>query len=67
MEPDTQCRIEVIPEDAAHIGSFELTVQSRWVRSKGYASEAGFTIVASPKGRLFQRYVDYLGYRASQA
>jgi hypothetical protein len=65
IEPDTQCRIEVIPENAAQIGSFDLTVQSKWVRSRGYASEAGFAIVASPRGKPFQRYVDYLGYRAS--
>jgi hypothetical protein len=67
IAPDIQYRLEIIPENAAHIGNFELTVQSRWIRSGGYASEAGFAIVASPKGKLFQRYVDYLEYRAAQA
>jgi hypothetical protein len=67
MNPEAQYQIEVIPENAAHVGRFELTVQSRWLRSGGYASEVGFAIVASPKGKLFQRYVDYLEYRSSLA
>ncbi|MDR1277322.1 MAG: PilZ domain-containing protein [Treponema sp.] len=67
LEPETQYRIEIIPESASHIGNFELTVQSKWIRSRGYASEVGFVIIASPKGKLFQRYVDYLDYRSSLA
>jgi hypothetical protein len=67
LNPEAQYQIEIIPESEAHIGSFELTVQSKWTRSGGYASELGFAIIASPKGRLFQRYVDYLEYRASLA
>jgi hypothetical protein len=67
IKPENQYQIEILPESAANIGSFALTVQSKWVRSGGYASEVGFAIVASPKGKLFQRYVDYLGYRASLA
>ncbi|MDR0624808.1 MAG: PilZ domain-containing protein [Treponema sp.] len=66
IKPDNQYQIEILPESAANIGKFELTVQVKWVRFGEYASEVGFIITASPKGRLFQRYVDYLGYRASQ-
>jgi hypothetical protein len=65
LNPAAQYQIEIIPENEAHIGSFELTVQIKWIRSGGYASEMGFVIIASPRGKLFQRYVDYLGYRAS--
>jgi len=64
--PDTQYQIEIIPEITSQIGNFELTVEPKWVRSCEYSSEIGFFIIASPKGRKFQRYVDYLMYRGSQ-
>jgi hypothetical protein len=56
-------KIEIFPEASAEIGQFEVTAESRWVRTGGYSCEAGFRIIASPKGRLFQRYVDYLSWR----
>jgi hypothetical protein len=65
IRPETKYQMEILPESAAKIGDFELTVETKWVRSRGYSSEVGFIIIASPKGKLFQRYVDYLGYRAS--
>jgi hypothetical protein len=65
IKPDNQYQIEILPESAAKIGSFELTAQVKWVRFGEYASEVGFIITASPKGKLFQRYVDYLEYRTS--
>jgi hypothetical protein len=65
IKPDAQYQLEIIPESAAKIGNFDLMVQTKWIRFGEYASEIGFVIVASPKGKLFQRYVDYLGYRAS--
>jgi hypothetical protein len=65
INPDSQYQIEIFPESASHIGSFKLSVQSKWIRRGEYAGEVGFVITASPKGKLFQRYVDYLGYRSS--
>jgi hypothetical protein len=67
IKPDTQYQIEIVPESAANVGNFQLTVQSKWIRFGEYASEVGFIIIASPRGKLFQRYVDYLGYRSSLA
>jgi hypothetical protein len=64
IKPDAQYKMEIEPESAAKIGKFELSVETKWVRSGGYSSEVGFNIIASPKGKLFQRYVDYLTWRA---
>jgi hypothetical protein len=58
-----QYKIEILPEPTAKIGPFELVVEALWVRTSGYSFEAGFTIVESPKGKHFQRYVDYLSWR----
>ncbi|MDR3247329.1 MAG: PilZ domain-containing protein [Treponema sp.] len=63
IHADTQYTLEVIPEDAAQIGRFELEVSTVWIRPAGYSGEVGFNIVASPRGKLFQRYVDYLSWR----
>jgi hypothetical protein len=65
--PDTHYKLEIIPESAAGIGVFELSVESKWIRSGGYSCEIGFSILESPKGKLFQRYVDYLSWRNSAA
>ena len=65
IKPNMPYQIEIIPEGAAGIGTFEVTAESRWVRTGGYSCEIGFIITASPKGKLFQRYVDYLTYRSS--
>jgi hypothetical protein len=67
IKPESQYQIEIFPESASRIGGFELAVQSKWARHGEYSGEIGFVITASPKGKLFQRYVDYLGYRSSQA
>jgi hypothetical protein len=64
IHPNARYTLEVIPEKAAKIGKFELPVEAKWVRSGAYSGEAGFIITASPKGKLFQRYVDYLSWRA---
>jgi hypothetical protein len=58
-------KVEIIPESLAEIGSFEVTAECRWIRTGGYSCEIGLRIVASPKGKLFQRYVDYLTWRAN--
>jgi hypothetical protein len=56
-------KMEILPEAASEIGRFELVVEPSWIRAAGYSFEAGFVIVESPKGRQFQRYVDYLSWR----
>jgi hypothetical protein len=63
LEPGIQYTLELIPENAAKIGRFNLEVKSVWIRPGDYSSDVGFSIVASPKGKLFQRYVDYLAWR----
>jgi hypothetical protein len=65
IKPNIRYQLEIEPEGVANIGNFQLVVESKWIRSGDYSSEIGFNIVASPKGKLFQRYVDYLEYRAS--
>jgi hypothetical protein len=63
LKPDTPYILEMIPESAARIGMFKLEVKPVWIRSGDYSSDVGFSIIASPKGKLFQRYVDYLAWR----
>jgi hypothetical protein len=58
-----QYKIDILPEAASKIGPFELVVEALWIRTSGYSFEAGFIIVESPKGKHFQRYVDYLSWR----
>jgi hypothetical protein len=65
VKPEIPYTLKIIPDTAAKIAPFELQVKSLWVRSGGYACEIGFTITVSPKGRDFQRYVDYLAWRAT--
>jgi hypothetical protein len=55
-------RVVIHPESAAALEPFELEAESRWSRV-GYDSyEIGFSILSSPKGKAFQRYVDYLAW-----
>jgi hypothetical protein len=65
IQKDAQYNIEVIPETAAQIGAFELLAEPVWTRASGYSCEAGFSILKSPTGKLFQRYVDYLSWRSA--
>ena len=58
-------RIEIIPEKAAGIGKFEIVAELKWTESGGYSTDFGFSILESPKGKLFQRYVDYLTWRTT--
>jgi hypothetical protein len=55
--------LEVMPEAAAGIGHFTLEVKAVWIQPSGYSGDVGFVITASPKGKLFQRYVDYLSWQ----
>ena len=65
LQPDTQYQMEIEPESASHIGSFQLMVEQKWICSKNKNTEIGFIIKASPKGKQFQYYIDYLAYRNS--
>ena len=60
-----QYKLRIIPESSAKIGMFDLLVESRWIHSGSYSCEIGFFIMESPKGKAFQRYVDYLSWRYS--
>jgi hypothetical protein len=65
IQPGIRYKLVIMPESASKIGDFELSVESKWIRSGGYSCEIGFSILESPKGKLFQRYVDYLTWRSS--
>ena len=64
LDTETEYKIKIIPEQSANIGEFEITAELKWSLTKGYTTEMGFCIVKSPKGRFFQRYLDYLAWRA---
>ena len=63
FEPGQVVRVLVVPEASATIEPFELEAESRWSRADYDAFEVGFSIRSSPKGKAFQRYVDYLAWR----
>ncbi|MDR0399956.1 MAG: PilZ domain-containing protein [Treponema sp.] len=63
IQVDNVYVLDVIPEAAARIGHFELEVKAVWIRAEGYSGDVGFSILASPRGKLFQRYVDYLSWQ----
>jgi hypothetical protein len=66
IKPETMYEMEIEPERASKIGNFQLSVELKWVRPAGDTGEVGFIVVASPQGKQFQNYVDYLAYRGSQ-
>jgi len=55
-------KVEVRPEIAARIGKFEFEAECKWVRKNENSSEIGLTVSASPQGKFFQNYVDYIAY-----
>jgi hypothetical protein len=59
-----QYKVEIIPEAVSRIEKFELLVKSCWIRTGGYSCEIGFSVIASPRGKSFERYVDYLSWRS---
>lgn len=65
LSPGEACRILVIPEALAQVDAFELEAAPRWSRADYDSFEIGFEITKSPKGKTFQRYVDYLAWRLS--
>ncbi|MDR2607681.1 MAG: PilZ domain-containing protein [Treponema sp.] len=66
IKPNSAFQLEVIPEAGSGIGPFSLSVESKWIRPAGYSTDIVFVITASPKGRQFQRYVDYLAWKQAQ-
>jgi hypothetical protein len=64
IKPNEIYSMEVIPDTASNVGNFDLMVECRWIRAGGYSCDVGFMITASPKGKAFQRYVDYLTWRS---
>jgi hypothetical protein len=66
IEPKAQYKLKIIPEEASEIGTFNLVVEAKWSGAMVDSYEYGFCITGSPKGRQFQRYVDYLSWRYSQ-
>jgi len=55
-------QIDIDPEKVSHISSFQLQVECKWIQTIGGLTELGFNILASPKGKQFQNYVDFLEY-----
>jgi hypothetical protein len=55
--------VEISPEENSKIGAFSLVTECRWVRPVEYSCDIGFDVMESPKGKTFQRYVDYLAWR----
>jgi hypothetical protein len=66
MTPGKKCSVLVKPEAASGVDGFDIEAEVRWVREHGGVWEAGLFILKSPKGKFFQRYVDYLAYRAAK-
>jgi hypothetical protein len=58
-------KMSIFPEENSGIGSFELVVKCKWIRTVDYSCNMGFDIVQSPRGKTFQRYVDYLSWRSA--
>jgi hypothetical protein len=63
---DSTYTLEVIPEPGSKIGRFDLEVKVVWISTADYSGDVGFVITASPKGKLFQRYVDYLSWKGNR-
>ncbi|GHU23904.1 hypothetical protein FACS1894164_09290 [Spirochaetia bacterium] len=64
--PGTTCVITIQPEPASKIKEFDIPAEVRWIRATDYSCQIGFAILESPSGKYFQRYVDYLSWRATQ-
>lgn len=64
IEPGARLSMEVICEPVSRIDNFDLQVESKWVRKDASYCQVGFAIIASPTGKQFQNYVDYLSFRA---
>jgi hypothetical protein len=56
----------VLPEKTSGKKKFELQAECKWIRKLKNSSEFGFSITASPTGKHFQNYVDYLAFHSTQ-
>jgi hypothetical protein len=56
----------ILPEKASRKKKFELQVECKWIRKLKEFNELGFSITASPTGKYFQNYVDYLTFHSTQ-
>ena len=65
IQPGIQYQLDIEPEKSASVGNFQLLVEQKWKRPGEISTEIGFLIIASPKGKQFQLYIDYLSYRNS--
>jgi hypothetical protein len=65
IKQDSTYKITIHPEANSQIGDFELSVECKWIQPASDSCEIGLTIIESPKGKTFQRYVDYLSWRSS--
>jgi hypothetical protein len=64
IKPGAQFSMEVICESASKIENFDIRIETKWVRKGDSSCEIGFAIIASPVGKQFQNYVDYLSFRS---
>lgn len=67
LETGMEYRITVYPEASSQIEPFEISGESRWNRAGYDAFEIGFFIRNSPSGKAFERYLDYLSWRAGSS
>ena len=63
----TRYKIHIKPEMQSEVGEFDLDAEARWIEVQSGVCMAGFSVLESPKGKLFKRYVDYLSYRAANS
>ena len=57
--------VTLLPEPEAMVKSFDLKLEPCWIDDKDGFHEAGCFITGFPKGKLYQRFADYLAWRAS--
>jgi hypothetical protein len=60
LTPGERCKIQITPEDAANVISFELEVEVRWVRSAETIFAAGFYLTSPAVGNSLPQYINYL-------
>ncbi|GHV84742.1 hypothetical protein AGMMS50230_03500 [Spirochaetia bacterium] len=64
VKEESPYTLTLYPEDTSEIGSFDLVTECKWLRPGSYSCDIGFDIKESPRGKNFQKYVDYLSWRS---
>jgi hypothetical protein len=59
--------MNVVPETATALRSFDLEVEVRWVRSTESSFNAGFAVTKAPLDRGLEKYVEYLKVHSTRA